>query len=191
MEHISSHFCAYLFSSSTFFCSFKWDRNRKCFHSLPYSYKMRTLCKWAFSACSIKLSSCGLCIIIWPCLVKDIWSISCFPSLSNQTLQGVLYEVFPWISYRTIPFILPSQCYGAIVWLMAEDTYCMCKYDLPRSTLVRSAMGGRSLPPIQLLVASGLLHMQCVDQCVFWHYTSWSAAQGEYSVRKICEQILQ
>lgn len=119
-------FFAYFFSSSTFFCSFKY---RKCFHSLPYSYKMRALCKWAFSVCSIKLSSCGLCIIIWPCLVKDIWSISCFPSLSNQTLQGVLYEVFTWISYRTIPFILPSQCYGAIVWLM-------CKYDLPYSTLV-------------------------------------------------------
>lgn len=109
----------------------------------------------------MKLSSCELCIISWPCLVKDIWPIGCFPSLSNQSLWGVVrwcVKTFKGVSYRTIPSVFPFQCCRAIVCLMAEDIpsmHAVCINMIGLAGLLCGPTGGA------MLVASGLLH--CVS----------------------------
>lgn len=79
LSHIISPFVAYSSStSSSVGCKDKKEvpftqiSERLQYHSLPYTCILQVgIHVNTFSACSIKLSLCALCIISWPCLVKD------------------------------------------------------------------------------------------------------------------------
>lgn len=82
--------------------------------------------------------------------------LSSFPSLSNQTLQGLIIwcvKTLTWIYYRKILF---QQCW-AIVWLITEDIpskHAACANMIYPSPLVWAKRGGRYTVCLWLIVYS-------------------------------------
>lgn len=120
-------------------------------------------------------------------IFDHLFSISVKPNPARCFVQSV--KRFTWVTYiGQCCVIFLILCYGAVAWLMAEDspsTHIVCVNMICFAVLL---CGPRTEG--RIWVASSLLCMQCVDQCVFY-YRCWSAVQGECSVWKayLCTDI--